>query len=252
MDKNANVSIEHCSVINKIVLNIPHSSSRFPSKKDADAWPPAIKWQIDRWTDWYTDDIFVVDDPRVVPIIFPYSRFYCDVERLLDDPLEVVGQGIFYERYDGLTRIWTVKDRECAMHQYHRHMARLSAAITSMDTILIDCHSFPEDLSNVDICIGLNDDWSRPSEAMIDFILKHFRYSGYKTEINTPYSNSITPPKSFCYKSLMIEVNKRVYLNDSHYPKMTQWHLIKRTIRNLYDGLLARCGGYIKMIKFAQ
>lgn len=95
MDKNANVSIEHCSVINKIVLNIPHSSSRFPSKKDADAWPPAIKWQIDRWTDWYTDDIFVVDDPRVVPIIFPYSRFYCDVERLLGDPLEVVGQGIF-------------------------------------------------------------------------------------------------------------------------------------------------------------
>lgn len=240
MKEDTNYSLEHCPVVSGIVLNIPHSSVKFPSQKDADAWPPAIKWQIERWTDWYTDDIFVVDDPRVVPVIFPYSRFYCDVERLLDDPLEEIGQGIFYERYDSLTRLWTVKDRECAMRQYYRHMVRLAAAITSPDTILIDCHSFPEDLSNVDVCIGLNDDWSRPTDAMIDFIVKHFRNAGYQTEINTPYSNSITPPKAFCYKSLMIEVNKRVYLNDSHHLDLPHWHF-KRTIRILYDELLARC-----------
>jgi len=244
MKKDTNYSMEHCPVVSGIVLNIPHSSTRFPSQKDADAWPPAIRRQIDRWTDWYTDDIFVVDDPRVLPIIFPYSRFYCDAERLPDDPLEVVGQGIFYKRYEGLTRLWTEKDRKCAMSQYQLHMERLAEAITSPNTFLIDCHSFPEDLSDVDICIGINNDWSLPTEAMIDFIMRHFRHAGYQTEINTPYSNSITPSKSFCYKSLMIEVNKRVYLTDSHQPNLSQMRLIKRTIRNLYDELLALRKGH--------
>ena len=32
--------------------------------------------------------------------------------------------------------------------------------------------------------------------------------------MNKPYSNSITPPKEFHYKSIMIEVNKRIYMNE--------------------------------------
>lgn len=44
--------------------------------------------------------------------------------------------------------------------------------------------------------------------------------------MNTPYSNSITPKTNFEYKSVMIEVNKRVYMNEknvifkSKYPSM--------------------------------
>lgn len=29
-------------------------------------------------------------------------------------------------------------------------------------SFLIDCHSFPPDLSDVEVCVGVNDDWSRP------------------------------------------------------------------------------------------
>jgi putative restriction endonuclease len=30
------------------------------------------------------------------------------------------------------------------------------------DALLLDCHSFPSELSDVDICIGFNEDWSKP------------------------------------------------------------------------------------------
>ena len=37
-------------------------------------------------------------------MVFPYSRFVCDAERLENDPLEEKGQGIIYKEYDGHKR----------------------------------------------------------------------------------------------------------------------------------------------------
>lgn len=239
MEKNKTTVIRHISAVSRIVLNIPHSSTAFPSRKEAEAWPKAIQSQIDRWTDWITDVIFDSADPRIIPIVFPYSRFYCDVERLIDDPLESIGQGIFYERFEGLYRHWTVDARDVAMKWYHWHIDRLGEAIIAPDTLLIDCHSFPEDLSEVDICIGLNDNWSRPSRDVIKLVVSHFRQSGYRTEINTPYSNSITPPKAFWYMSLMIEVNKKIYLDECNRLNPSKGLILRQTINDLYQLLFS-------------
>ena len=46
------------------------------------------------------------------------------------------------------------------------------------------------------------------------FLIKeYFEKAGYNVGINSPYSNSLTPPSEYEYKSFMIEVNKSIYLD---------------------------------------
>ena len=78
--------------------------------------------------------------------------------------------------------------------------------------MLLDCHSFPEEMGDVDICIGFNEDWSKPAKETIDMAVNHFLDHGFSVGVNEPYSNSETPQCNFRYHSLMLEINKRVYL----------------------------------------
>lgn len=199
----------------RIVLHIPHASPVFPF--GVSGWEEGIAAEVERWTDWYTDWLFASLsrlDGRIVSVHYPFSRFFCDAERLVDDPLESVGQGIVYERFGDLRRVVTGEEIEFAMRSYAEHKERLMRAISSDRTLLIDCHSFPSDLSDVEICIGVNEDWSRPEDALLDSVKAHFRENGYRTEINEPYSNSITPDRGFPYRSMMVEVNKGTYMAD--------------------------------------
>lgn len=200
--------------IERIVLHIPHASPVLPFGRSG--WDEGIEKEINRWTDWYTDWLFAslsLMDPRIYPIIYPFSRFFCDVERLEDDPLEAIGQGIIYERFVNLKRSISEEERVFAMRSYEEHHGRLRRAISGEETLLVDCHSFPSDLSDVDICIGVNDDSSRPDELLLEMVLERLRKKGYHTEINAPYANSVAPDCQSPYPSLMIEVNKGIYMN---------------------------------------
>lgn len=94
------------------------------------------------------------------------------------------------------------------------HQRRLRSQL-SEGALLLDCHSFPEELSDVDICIGFNEDWSKPSQTTIEMAVNHFMDCGYKVGVNTPYSNSETPDCPFKYHSMMLEINKRAYLQSN-------------------------------------
>ena len=201
-------------MLDRIVLHIPHASPVFPFGRSG--WEEGIRREIGRWTDWYTDWLFASAsrlDPRIIPVSYPFSRFFCDVERLEDDPLEAVGQGIVYERFGGLKRSVSKEERFFAMRSYKEHHDRLRRAITGENALLVDCHSFPSDLSDVDVCIGVNDDSSRPDELLLEMVLERLRKKGYHTEINAPYANSVAPDCQSPYQSLMIEVNKGIYMN---------------------------------------
>ncbi|MBQ8721448.1 MAG: N-formylglutamate amidohydrolase [Paludibacteraceae bacterium] len=67
----------------------------------------------------------------------------------------------------------------------------------------------------MDLCIGFNDYWSKPSEELLQLIHDLFANAGYRVAFNRPYSNSMVPQcEEFKnYKSVMIEVNKSVYLD---------------------------------------
>lgn len=206
---------ESPSKFSRIVLNEPHASVEGLYN------PQLSYWDIDerflnvvvvKWTDWHTDFLFHrVQSESVRTVRFSYSRFIVDAERLWDDPLEEEGQGIVYKRFADYTRQVPPSVQRYLEQLWKRHQAQLSAQLCD-GALLLDCHSFPSDLSDVDICIGWNEDWSKPDQQIIETVANRFEDYGYKVGLNTPYSNSMTPSCDFRYKSMMIEVNKKTYL----------------------------------------
>jgi len=100
---------------------------------------------------------------------------------------------------------------EHLLNLWHNHQVRLRNNLCQ-DALLLDCHSFPSEMSDVDICIGYNEDWSKPDKHTIELAVNIFEDNGYKVGINEPYSNSETPDCPFTYQSMMLEVNKKAYM----------------------------------------
>ena len=119
---------------------------------------------------------------------------------------------------------------------WHNHQERLRYNLCP-DALLLDCHSFPSELSDVDICIGYNEDWSKPNKETIELAINLFEDYGYKVGINEPYSNSETPDCPFTYQSMMLEVNKKVYMEDGSLQLKKPTN--KRSIRDLTQLLLS-------------
>jgi N-formylglutamate amidohydrolase len=222
----------------KIILAIPHSVRRFNSSLWSD--PATVDKDADRWTDWFTDDLFAGRPlANISAVIGQISRFDCDLERLMNDPLEDEGRGILYTRsHSGATRTLTKQQRDSLLQYWHAYREHI-AQVTTPDSLLIDCHSFPNSEGDVDICIGFNDDWSRPSPETLELVSQHFRHAGYSIGINDPYANSLAPDLGFEYKSIMIELNKRLYLNEIDYSLLPQAASVKKCLENLYCQLLA-------------
>ena len=230
--------------MNNIVLNIPHTSINGLFDKEIGKWPnhyDFIKNHVNKWTDWYVTLLFanMMNKENVQSVVFPFSRFVCDVERLKDDPLEKEGQGIIYDHIGNFQRgELNAEQKNRIMQMWENHQKALASELDK-DSILVDCHSFPSELSHYNICIGYNDDWSYNSE-LIDGIIDIFKSSGYSVGINEPFSNSITPQADFHYKSVMIEVNKKLYMNEktmSLENNQLKWMKWDGTIRKLYNFL---------------
>ena len=245
---------ERLSRCNDILLHIPHSSTRFPEHSNHNF--EELNEEERELIDYYIDELFQPSTPmwNIHSIIYPYCRLYCDVERLLDDPLEKYGLGFHYE-YD-------VKDeflpligekfcsREDSFKEYVRHHSEATLKICELSKhrlLMIDCHSFSsrptilnETPSDVDICIGFNDDRTKPYKGMLDRIIRFFEEHGYKVSVNSPFSNSKTFPvsKFFHYSSVMIEVNKRLYMNEDTLEKTEGFLKLRQNIQSLYSILL--------------
>lgn len=220
----------------KIVLNIPHSSKVMP----LNTWDGDIESEIEKWTDTYTDVLFSPNChfDKIDVVACRVSRFFCDVERLLNDPLEKDGKGIFYTDFNGCHRSLDHELFSMVMQIWWEHQRLLSASIIR-HCLVLDCHSFPDELApEVDICIGFNDhDWSKPSLEFIEKVCVFFEGYGYRVALNNPYSNSITPHHDFPYKSLMIEVNKRLYLNPQG-EKLGSMYKLNEALNYLYQMIL--------------
>lgn len=204
---------------NKIVLHIPHSSMNGIFDKHIGKWHPNAFFVNDcvrELTDWYVDMLFHIEMEGVEEVVFPFSRFVCDVERLPNDEMEKIGQGIIYTHYRGYKRgLLTEDDRRDIYQLYNAHQEHLRESL-SEGALLIDCHSFSNRTmeDTPDICLGYNNDESY-SGLIVNEIANNFEKSGYSVKFNFPYTNSLYPKMPFAYKSVMIEVNKRIYMDNN-------------------------------------
>ena len=235
-----------------LLLHVPHSSTSFPVESkvcfnDLDDEERLL-------VDYYTDNLFVPEQEanNICHMIFPYCRLYCDVERLINDPLEKDGLGISYsrwvpcqDRHGIVLRSYSVKNEAFALYaDYHSDISKKLVGLIGT-TLLVDCHSFsalPNLLNSnppdIDICIGYNDDETCPSKVVIGNIVQYFKSNGYKVGINEPFSNSKTFNVPVTYHSIMIEVNKRLYMDEHTLEKTEGFEKLTRIIQSLYALLL--------------
>ena len=225
---------------NRIVLNEPHASIEGLYDDQLSGWcidERFVNEVVFRLTDWHTDFLFHgFRHPKIRTVRFPYSRFIVDAERLWDDPMETIGQGIIYRHYDGYRRAVTTKGEAKLLRLWDGHQQRLKSNLCE-GSLLLDCHSFPEEQGDVDICIGFNEDWSKPDKELLEYAINLFEDNGYSVSINYPYSNSEAPVCPFTYQSMMLEVNKRVYLERRSAYLKTRCDK-KRSVREVVNQLL--------------
>ncbi len=235
----------------KLLLHIPHSSASFPAQSGHTFQELDLQERL--LIDYFTDELFLPqqETPRICAAVFPFCRLYCDVERLVNDPLSREGLGIRYERRvtaaHGTRALRAFSSREEAFNLYADFHASVAKQLFAMGqgTMLVDCHSFsalPNLLNSnppdIDICIGFNDDETRPSGTVTDALARHFRSRGYKVGINAPFSNSKTFAVPLSYHSLMIEVNKRLYMDERSGTKTEGFLRLRQDIQDAFALLL--------------
>lgn len=243
--------------MNSILLHIPHSSDFIPKKyKSIFLDSVDLKSEIRKMTDWYTDDLFFGALDR---IICPVSRLVCDVERFRDRTLEEMankGMWICYERTSmglPLATFSLEHERDILMHYYDEHHMLLNEKVEELlkqheYVILVDCHSFSsiplshEDdkaMPRPDICIG-TDSFHTP-RALTCFTKHYFNDNGLSVKENSPFNGTIVPTKYYHINphviSIMIEINRGVYMDEDTINKSKNYEKIKgiiyEYIRNL-------------------
>lgn len=239
------------------ILHIPHSSSIIPFYDGYLASEKEIENEILKLTDWHTQDLF--SHPSAIPIITPFSRVFCDVERFHNDEDEEMakyGMGMTYTRLDNGKDLRSVnKELNAKIYKdyYKPHHEKITVEVdkqlqTNGKALIIDCHSFSEipferDLNQTrprpQICIG-TDDFHTPKH-LINFSQEYFKNKGYNCKTNNPYKGTLVPLKHYKktpqVQSIMIELNRNLYLKDNSNQKNKDYQQLKDDICEFLDKL---------------
>jgi N-formylglutamate amidohydrolase len=244
------------AMFESIILHIPHSSSNFDFAGQ-DRFESLWRRQAEPLIDWYTDELFTpyITDERIIPLIFDTCRTLVDVERMCYDPLENKGLGITaYTLLQTNGILYKVRESQEEdiryMKKYLDHQHKLAHLLVDHpNSLLIDCHSFSSkptilqpDISknqDVDICIGFNEDDTKPSDVVLALVADHFTDRGYKVSFNVPFSNSKTVETPARYTSLMIEINKSIYMDEDTLEKKGSFEKVREDVISLYESFFS-------------
>jgi N-formylglutamate amidohydrolase len=219
-----------------LVFHIPHSKTDIPEqfKNDFVNDDELIQNEINLLTDFATDEMFTIED--TTKIVFPYSRIFCDVERLNDED-EVMfkfGRGFYYTKTDSGEQLRLNENNKDLIHKeyYTKHHNELTKIVDEKIeskgfVTIIDCHSysntpfvsdFEQKNDRPHFCLG-TDEYHTP-KWLVDMIYNNLTSLGYSVEINYPYSGTIIPLTHYKQNdkvySIMIEVNRKLYMNENY------------------------------------
>ena len=238
--------------MNPIVLHIPHSATFIPPfLREAillDDEQLALNQSL--FTDWRTRDLFT---HAAFPerVVYPVSRLVCDPERFRDDAQEDMaarGIGAVYVK-DAFLRPFRSLDpitRELMLQRwYDPHHASLERTVErrvaeSGHCLVIDAHSFhgtplpyePNQASGrPDICLGTTD--GHTPKLLLRRAIAYFQRKGYTVGVNWPYAGSMVPLRFLGddrVQSLMVEINRDLYVIDPHRKIWRNYAQMKRNI----------------------
>ena len=241
--------------MNNILIHIPHSSYFIPKEYKELFYlseKELLQEQL-KMTDSYTNELF--DIKSAEKIIFPISRIVCDVERFRDEKAEEMtkqGMWVCYTKTSDLQPLKKViknHKSEVLKNYYDTHHYMFENTIgqilkTNDKCFIIDAHSFsskslPYELHSQsirpDICIG-TDSFHTP-KYITDYFYRSFKELGYNIEINNPFCGTIVPT-AFYHKnkkviSIMVEVNRSLYMNEKTGKKLHKFEKIQHDIKQI-------------------
>ena len=245
------------SIMNKhYLIHLPHCGTDIPGRYMDDYFlsDDELNHNIIQYCDLYTDELFGSLYDAFGGTKNTYSRLFFDPERF-DDAYESMhqkfGLGWFYEnailckkplrKTDNKSRVRAYFEQH---HQDLNEKTKQKLELYGKCTI-IDCHSFSDerywfhdqDLELPDICIGYEDGHVDPE--LVEIITNEFRE--FDIGINVPYAGSLVPTdywqKDFRVRSVMIEINKKLYLDADNQTKSKNFETIKQKIDNILKSL---------------
>lgn len=238
-----------------MILHIPHASAQIPADVREGLFISNAELQSEllAMTDWFTDDLFDYNGHLASKVIYPVSRLVADPERFPDDTKEIMakcGMGAVYTRTSGgdvLRSKLTPSERQCLLDAYYipHHIALTAAVQAELDrldlALVVDCHSFPsqplpyelnQNLDRPDICIG-TDEYHSP-KSLVETVASCFEDYGYSVGIDRPFSGSIVPSdyyqKNSRVTSIMIEINRRLYMNEQMGVRIDGFETVKKQL----------------------
>ena len=239
-----------------IVYHAPHTSTYSPPRYRATLKldDEALRRELNRLTDHRIDDLLVPSSLERRLLRAPISRIVMDMERYPDDALEPaarVGMGMIYTRTSTgavLRDPPSPVEREELLGAYYRpHHQRLHALTTeALDRVgaalILDLHSFPSEplptelpttTIRPDICIG-TDNFHTPPK-LVNHLRGALERAGLRVAIDDPFSGTMVPSAYYGSDarvySVMIEVNRRLYLDDSETAASVDFPRVGATLR---------------------
>lgn len=240
-----------------LVANIPHSSTYVPpgmrclfALSDGE-----LEKEAGLMADLYTDELFsCAYELGGMAVVTRMSRLVLDPERFENDdeePMSKKGMGvIFTKTADGRQLREAPADRECLLERYYRpYHSVLEREVGSCmkkfgKCLILDCHSFSsiplpyesdQDANRPDICLGT--DPLHSPRSLVEAAVNYFQSRGFSTALNRPFAGTYVPLKfyneDFRVGSMMIEVNKRLYMDETTRERKPEFDQIKKILKGL-------------------
>ena len=248
-----------------MIVHVPHSSDVIPTMfRDLFLLSDeALRTELLCMTDWFTDELFLT---QYGILKFPYSRLVCDVERFLapeDECMASKGMGMYYTYTHDLepmkkSPFMTAEGLlyygiALKMYQMHHYMftQRVENELTKNGKcLIINAHSFPSKAlpyegndviaDRHEFCIGAVAFFT--SDSLLNSACSYFENRGFTVSVNYPFCGSIVPEPYYSNKdkriqSVMIEVNRSLYMNEESGEKLDSFMSVRQLITEFIDGI---------------
>lgn len=247
------------------ILHIPHASVAIPQqyRKTYLGGDAVINRENLKLCDLHTDTLFLNPALPAIPLIFPYSRIFVDVERFRDAKQEIMagrGMGALYTHGHALQRIRTLpnpQEQESMLRRYYDpHHAKLTELVDAQlaqhgKALIIDCHSFPSrrlpyenpnERERPEICIG-TDSFHTP-QSISGALYQAFDKKGYHTQLNYPFAGSIVPLKYYQkdprVMSVMLEIRRDLFTQELSGKRNAGFEAMQLDIAHALQRLISR------------
>ena len=245
------------------ILHIPHASVAIPQqyRKTYLGGDAVIDRENLKLCDLHTDTLFLNPALPAIPLIYPYSRIFVDVERFRDAKQEIMaarGMGALYTHGYALQRIRTLpspKEQENMLRRYYDpHHAKLTELVDAQlaqhgKALIIDCHSFPSrrlpyedpnERERPEICIG-TDSFHTPQSILGALCQTFDKGLLYPTELSL--CGSIVPLKHYQkdprVMSVMLEIRRDLFTHEPSGKRNTRFEAMQLDIAHALKRLLS-------------